>query len=154
MLIISKIKHLLDKNDFFRTYKLVDKFENFLKSVKYGIRNLKHLPVIWRFRTWDYTYLLQVMGSLTYDMGLYHKKHGNLQGSEEMAKDLFRFSELCARITEDNYYEEAGWSDDWRIWDNIPTEEQKQIFQMARENYKKDIGEVTQIFSRIDSFWD
>lgn len=83
--------------------------KNTYLNVYNGIRNVKKwLPIIWKDRDWDYTYLMAMMDKKLKNMGELHENYGYGERSGEYAKDLKEASKLAKRLSEEDYEAEAN----------------------------------------------
>ena len=87
--------------------KIYDPIANPIKSVyyniKYGIKNLiRFRKVIWNFRPWDQSYLLNIMEETFTQMAEGHDK-GHLVKAPRSARELRVAANLCKRLSADDY---------------------------------------------------
>ena len=80
--------------------------EDFIfRDIKYGIQNLiKWFPVIWKDRSWDYIYLLDILSFKLSLMKYAAENYWNTMGAENNAKDMGIAIALIDRIS--NEYQE------------------------------------------------
>ena len=77
----------------------------FYYNMKHGIKNIRTFGrVIWRFRPWDHSYMLDVMAKMFTEMVKAHEP-GHLVKAPRTAKQLKMAALLCKRLSEQNYYE-------------------------------------------------
>lgn len=74
-------------------------------NIKHGLINLyRFRKVIWAFRPWDHSYLLNIMEKTFTEMVKAHEP-GHLVKAPRTAKELKMAALLCKRLSEQNYYE-------------------------------------------------
>ena len=82
----------------------IDDYCSPFRQFGYGCQNLWHyLPLIWRDRDWDYTYMLALWEKKFERMADLHKKYGHHVGTEVTVKQLRMARLLCRRIQAQNY---------------------------------------------------
>lgn len=75
-----------------------------IRNIVRGIRNVIHyLPIIWRDRDWDHTYLLQLMEFKLRRMSKFFKEEDLLVHDERSSKETLICAELLKRLVEDDY---------------------------------------------------
>jgi hypothetical protein len=100
-----------------------------LKAFWWGIRNfprnvahvIRWLPILWRDRDWDWTYLMRIYEFKLRNMSKCFKKYGHHVNSDRDAKQVLIAAELCKRLYKDEY---ADW-----MWDEIHQLEGEFVFE-------------------------
>lgn len=124
----------------------------------YDIRNgLSNIPLffeaVWHFRSWDSDGLLEIIQVATKEMSRCHKEFGHCMNSEKTAKQLIAASELCRRLREDNYFENAGYRQG-ESWDNLPEYQKTQIARHSALVSKNDAIYLGKLFRFVQGWWD
>lgn len=129
---------------------MLDKAETLYYNLKYGIQNFRHFrKVIWRFRSWDYCFLLDVLATIATHMAHdYETEVIQSSRSRRTARELRKIAFLCKRIGDDDYIENAGWDR------NLPDAKRRRIFKHADYMAKQDIEYLGKTFRSIRSWWE
>lgn len=81
-------------------------FENLYYNIKWGLWAFwKYHKIVWKTRTWDYAYVLEMM---KFQLVLLQDNIKRNSHSEKQCQDLARVIELLTNQIEDNYIERAG----------------------------------------------
>jgi hypothetical protein len=97
---------------------LCDKYYN----ATAGLRNCwRYLPLIWHDRDCDFAYLLRLMEEKLRRMSVAIGDEGHLLLARQKGRELRVCAELCRRIREDDYYENASGPLEYKHW-TTPTE--------------------------------
>lgn len=136
--------------DLKRKYKILDKAETLYYNLKHGVSNFWHFgKVIWRFRSWDYFYLLDVIEALTSRMAYEYESDAiQYSRSRRTARELKKVAFLCRRLSADEYIENAGYDP------NLPDHKRRRIFDHADYMAKQDIEYLGRTLRSIRSWWE
>lgn len=78
------------------------------RLVYYGLGNwFSYARLLWQDRDWDYSNLLLLWEKKFRRMAWHHEKYGGHVGHLDVARDLRVCADLCKRIRQDEYDEEA-----------------------------------------------
>lgn len=125
-------------------------------------RILIWIPVIWRDRNWDQTFLLKIMEFKLRQMAEYFEKRGVSVNNKEQAKKCLRTAVAIHRMEEENYM------DGWCEWiqtgpDFLDGHFNTGIGLFANENslkhenymYEQDLDYVAKMFKKhLRGWWD
>lgn len=142
-------------------YRLQSLYDLFRYDIWHFIRNfLVFRKVLWNYRRWDYSGLLEFMEVATKDMSECHKDHGHLVRSEETAKELKVMSLLLKRIREDKYYEDKQVFvlEDFefeQVPNTLPSRKAKSFYKLVEKMKKDDLELTCKIMQRkLFTWWD
>lgn len=122
---------------------------NLYLNLKYGIKNIFIFgKVIWRFRPWDYSYILSLIEVSAKYSGESIKKYGITTTTDEVSSELLELSNLAKRIAADDYLEEAGYK---QGLNNI---ELGFVSMKAQELENKDINRFSELWLKVHHWWD
>lgn len=139
----------MDFYDLKHKYKVLDKAETLYYNLKYGISNFWYFgKVIWRFRTWDYCFFLDVVVSMTTKMADDFEKYSNGDRGERITKQLRTVAFLCERLREDDYIGNAGWNPELHFT------KKKRIFDHADYMAKQDIEYLGKTLKHLQTWWE
>ena len=80
----------------------------FYYNILYGIQNLwKWRKIIWQDRDWDYVYIYEMLYFKLKNMEKHIKEYGRFIGSERVVHELMVCKNLCKRLMNDDYLENA-----------------------------------------------
>lgn len=65
------------------------------------------MPIIWKDRDFDHTFLTRILQFKLSEMSKLHKSHGLAINSQEKSKDLEMAADLAKNITNEDYTDEA-----------------------------------------------
>lgn len=131
---------------------IIPNLRYFIYDVIEGSQNIKTFWLaVWRFRAFDYVGLLSLMECAARQMRDLHRDHGNTLGRERIAQQLTVVAELCRRLREDDYLENAGYRDR-RKWN---TDQNKSfIVKHAQAMAKNDALYLGHMLRKVQHWWD
>lgn len=141
-------------------------YEIFRYDIWHFIRNfLVFSKVLWNYRRWDYSGLLEFIEVATKDMSECHKNHGHLVRSEEAAKELKVVSFLLKRIREDEYYDDKQvfilkdsailGGEFEQVPNTLPSRKAKSFYKLVEKMKKDDLELACKIMQRkLFTWWD
>ena len=87
-------------------------------DIRNGVRNLcTFFEAVWWFRSWDWSGMVHLLEVSAREL---HKDQmlGRHVGSEKEARRLLVVAELCTRLRDDSYFEQAGYNP--KTWKTLP----------------------------------
>lgn len=90
------------------------KIIDYLKDIKYGIRNLwRWFPIIWNDRDWDYYYIFKLLKFKFKNMEYNFRNYAHIADADKVADELKVCQLLLDRLIKDEYYGKAyKWHDE------------------------------------------
>lgn len=127
-----------------------------------GIANIfKFLPIVWRDRDWDHSFLLTIIEFKLRNMAHYHKNYGMTTVRNKIAKKLTKMADITDRISENNYlgeeidilfnkYDNGSEEDHMKLHAEL-----KKVYKREAAMLKRDKKAFCKIFMEdLESFWD
>ncbi len=125
---------------------------NVWRYAVYRFRNVARFGrIVWDFQRGDYSHLLQLMEVALREMRDQHRDFPITADASECAKQLTIAAELCRRIREDNYFENAGY--EFTTWRSLPEAEKLRIAKHAEAMAVNDCAELGKSFRRVRHWW-
>ena len=122
-------------------------------DIRNGLRNIPiFFEAVWWFRAWDYNGLLGLIETAAKEMARGHKEYGHTVNSEKTVRQLTIVFELCRRLREDNYFENAGYQSD--KWKDLPDYQRTQIVKHSAAVAKNDAIYLGKQFKFVQHWWD
>lgn len=134
-----------------------------MRNIINGIKNIWYwLPVIWKWRPWDYVFLLQVMIHALKDMENCHRNASHYVGAEKIAKNIAIARRCLEILLEEDGTKYMDLVDDpkgilglsWKIKQNSPFGTKKAIFDNERQIRKEAIALFCKKFYNVEKWWD
>ena len=118
-----------------------------------GIRNVcRFWRPVWYFHACDYSGMLELMEVAAREMRDLHRDHGVTSYRERTARQLTVVAELCRRLHEDNYFENAGY--DPKTWGRHSDHKRSRIAKHSSEMAKWDAIYLGRMFRLVQHWWD
>lgn len=93
------------KRFYYRT-KISDRWNWWWYDIKYGVKNIfAYLPIIWRDRSWDYIWLMELIDKKLEGLEEQKSKYSYELGAEKKVEEIHRTRLAIKRILEDKYYD-------------------------------------------------
>jgi len=170
-----KITDLYEDFEYLLTH---NKVRDIYYNIKYGIKNLYYyLPVVWKNREWDYSYIYIILNKKFERMEHLHRNYGHLIRSNRTAKQLMIAKNLTKRLIEYDYISNAlidynkKYKDDFklkfesiegkkysRLINNRPESQKKSLsrsYKHSEEMEKQDFDMLIElIHNNMRSWWD
>jgi hypothetical protein len=116
----------------------MNKIRHLYYSFIYGIENIiKWFPVIWQDRDWSQNYIYRILYYKFRNMEYHHKKYSDSVNSPEVAKELMVAKNLCKRLADGNYLENATTLHD----QNFEDVNMRDLFQPIGNGFSKYVGD-------------
>jgi hypothetical protein len=120
----------------------------------YGICSLfAFFKAVWRFNTCDFAGLLVLIETATRLMRDHHRYNGVTVDAPKVARQLTVVSELCRRLREDNYLQNAGYGDG-EAWSRMTEFRRKQVAKHACKMQQQDADYLGKMFKSVNTWWD
>lgn len=119
------------------------------KSLKYGVTNLiKWFPIIWKDRSWDYEFILEILKFKLTNVENMFRYHGNHMNSERDADNVHRAILYLDRMINYDYHDDVFKHHD-KKWGEIKMGFKdsgggKSLLNITRPNIKTKEDEVTE----------
>jgi hypothetical protein len=123
-------------------------------NVTAGLRNCwRYLPLIWRDRDFDFSYLLSLMETKLRRMSVAIGDEGHLVKADRSGKQLRICAELCRRINEDRYFLNTYQCED--NWSSASDAQRRRWAEMAWRNRQNDVDYLCLMMRKhLLSWWD
>lgn len=154
---IYSLRDVLWEHKLYKLYRIIEWLNDSIYDFKYGLLNFKTFRgSIWRFRLYDYSYLLDIIETAARQMSDLHRRNGHLDRSQETAEQLKSLADLCSRLKRDDhdYSLDAGYLEDPEEWNKLSKYKQKQVFKKSRDQMSKDLKEFSKQWLGMFSWWD
>jgi len=121
-------------------------------DVRNGVNNLFiFFEAVWWFRSWDWSGLAELIEVAAKQMRR-AQENGCHTGSERYAKQLLVVQNLCRRLREDNYFENAGYND--KTWKQMPEFRTRQIARHSTYMSQQDALYLGKMFKFLQCWWE
>lgn len=117
-------------------------------NVVYGIRNLiKWLPIIWKDRDWDWTFLMIILSFKLKNMSELHEKYSVYKDYKKRSHDLKTASILADRIADEEYY--------YDVLNNKDKHSNVNAFKAKEKLHNRDIKTLFRLMEKeLKNWWD
>ena len=121
-------------------------------DIYYGISNLRtFFEAVWWFRAWDWDGLAGLIETSAREMRKSHLP-GHLLRAPRTAKQLLIVAELCKRLRENVYFEQAGY--DPKTWDKRDRFTRQKLAKHSGYMAAQDAKYLGKMMQRITHWWD
>jgi hypothetical protein len=122
-------------------------------TLKNGVRNVcVFFFAVWHFEPGDYTGLLALMEIATRIMRDHHERSRRFVGVESVIRQLTVTTELCKRLREDNYIENAERS--FGDYFSLASVQRKLLWQHEETMKKQDAEYLGKMLRFVRSWWN
>lgn len=117
-----------------------------------GLKNIwRFKSAVWHFDTCDYAPMLKLLQIATREMAVQHLEAGHSKDSKNRGRELLIVSELCRRLYDDNYFENAGYGS---TWGQKTGKQQRRVAVHAQYMEKQDADLLGKMFQMVRYWWD